>query len=160
MQNAKDSFYIALRDRLALLSPGRVISVRGSERPAILVEEAENPTVEMQNDTYILRWTQYTVTGVAFLTNLSCEIRYATSGSQDYTGLDRGRLMTEMDSQLMQILVPLSASSFDYSTVPPALMPTRIFWTEPVFEALKTVRNQLLRVAAVNVFTFEEPFQS
>ena len=159
MQNAKDSFYIALRDRLALLKPGWVISVRGSERPAILVEEAENPTTETQSDTYVLRWTQYSSIETAYLISLSCEIHYGTSGSQDYTGLDRGRLMTELDTQLRRILIPLTASSFDYSTVPPTLMPTRIFWTEPVFEALKTVRNQLSRVATVNVFTFEESFQ-
>lgn len=159
MQNAKDSFYIALRDRLALLNPGQVISVRGVKRPAILVEEAENPTAELQNDTYVLRWTQYSLVDAACLTSLSCEIHYATSGSEDYTGLDRGRLMTEMDSQLRQILAPSNASNFDFSTVPPILMPTSIFWAEPTFAPLRIVKNQLLRVAAINVFTFEEVFQ-
>ncbi len=159
MQNAKDSFYIALRDRLALLNPGQVISVRGIKRPAILVEEAENPMAEMQNDTYVLRWTQYSLIDAACLTSLSCEIHYATSGSEDYTGLDRGRLMTEMDSQIRRILTPSTASNFDFSTAPPTLMPTRIFWTEPTFEPLKIVKNQLLRAAIVNVFTFEEVFQ-
>jgi hypothetical protein len=41
MQNAKDSFYIALRTRLAALNPERTILLRGTKRPGILVEEAE-----------------------------------------------------------------------------------------------------------------------
>ena len=41
MQPTKDSFYIALRDRLAALNPARVISLGGQQRPAILVPENE-----------------------------------------------------------------------------------------------------------------------
>ena len=43
MQNAKDSFYMALRTRLTAINPERTILLRGAVRPGILVEEAEAP---------------------------------------------------------------------------------------------------------------------
>ena len=43
MQNAKDSFYMALRTRLVAINPSRTILLRGAVRPGILVEEAEAP---------------------------------------------------------------------------------------------------------------------
>ena len=46
MQNAKDSFYMALRTRLAAINPERTILLRGAARPGILVEEAEAPPPE------------------------------------------------------------------------------------------------------------------
>ncbi len=39
MQNAKDSFYMALRTRLAAINPERTILLRGAVRPGILAEE-------------------------------------------------------------------------------------------------------------------------
>ena len=44
MQNAKDSFYMALRTRLTAINPERTILLRGAVRPGILVEEAEAPS--------------------------------------------------------------------------------------------------------------------
>jgi len=41
MQNIKDSFFIAIRDRLATLNPQRTVLVQGVSRPAILVIENE-----------------------------------------------------------------------------------------------------------------------
>jgi len=41
MQNTKDSFFIAVRDRLAILNPSRVVLIQGVSRPAILVTENE-----------------------------------------------------------------------------------------------------------------------
>jgi hypothetical protein len=38
MQNAKDSFYMALRTRLATINPERTILLRGALRPGILAE--------------------------------------------------------------------------------------------------------------------------
>ncbi len=43
MQNAKDSFYMTLRARLAIINPERTVLLRGTLRPGILVEEAEAP---------------------------------------------------------------------------------------------------------------------
>ncbi len=41
MQDARDTFYVALRGRLAAINPDRTIVVRGQVRPGILVEENE-----------------------------------------------------------------------------------------------------------------------
>ena len=56
MQNAKDSFYMALRNRLAVLNPERTILLRGAVRPGILVEEAEAPFNQLPGDVFVLRW--------------------------------------------------------------------------------------------------------
>ncbi len=57
MQNAKDSFYMALRARLTAINPERTILLRGTVRPGILVEEAEAPFSQIPNDVFVLRWT-------------------------------------------------------------------------------------------------------
>ena len=54
MQNAKDSFYMALRTRLAALNPDRTVLLRGTVRPGILVEEAEAPFSQPPNDVFML----------------------------------------------------------------------------------------------------------
>jgi len=56
MQNAKDSFYMALRSRLIAINPERTILLRGAVRPGIVVEEAEAPFNQLPNDVYVLRW--------------------------------------------------------------------------------------------------------
>ena len=56
MQNAKDSFYMALRARLTTINPERTILLRGAVRPGILVEEAEAPFSQLPNDVFVLRW--------------------------------------------------------------------------------------------------------
>ena len=57
MQFAKDSFYLALRDRLAALDPERKVLVDGVERPAILVIENKpvNAAPPLPN-AYYLAW--------------------------------------------------------------------------------------------------------
>jgi hypothetical protein len=55
MQNAKDSFYMALRTRLTAINPERTILLRGAVRPGILVEEAETPFSQLPNDVFVLR---------------------------------------------------------------------------------------------------------
>ncbi len=158
MQNAKDSFYIALRNRLAVLNPARVSVIRGVQRPSILVEEAEAPQMEMPGDTFVLRWGAE----VAYnelpmrMVQMTCAIYYATCGSQTGAGLDRGRALTEMDREAMDMLTPLSTPKWNYSTNPATAMATNVFWSEPQMSALVTTRDALSRVATVQVFAFEE----
>ena len=56
MQNAKDSFYMALRTRLTAINPERTVLLRGAIRPGILVEEAEAPFSQLPSDVFVLRW--------------------------------------------------------------------------------------------------------
>ncbi len=158
MQSAKDSFYVALRDRLVLVSPSRVMELRAVQRPGILVEEAEAAMSEIPSDVFVLRWTQAALPeGLPYpLIRMTCEIHYVTSGSAGAVGLDRGRALSEMDREVLSVLRPLCSAKSNYTTNPPTPMLSRVFWTEPVFSALQVVRAQLVRVAAVTVFEFQE----
>src|SRR5215472_12045933 len=94
MQNAKDSFYISLRNRLAALNPERTVMLRGAVRPGILVEEAEAPLNQPPGDVFVLRWQGLgaDVELASTLVAQECEIVYQTCGHQAFGGLDRGRI--------------------------------------------------------------------
>ena len=93
MQNAKDSFYLALRTRLAAINPERTVLLRGALRPGILVEEAEAPTAQPPADVFVLRWLGLGVDMdlSSTMTAEECEILYSTCGTQAFGGLDRDR---------------------------------------------------------------------
>jgi hypothetical protein len=158
MQNAKDTFYIALRDRLAALNPERAMTLRGVVRPGILVEEAEAPSAQLPLDAFVLRWTTLKADSQmpSALAAMTCEIHYATSGTRDNLGLDRGRALEVMDHELLRMLSPASAVKMNYAQSPAAQMGTNIFWSQPVFAAEATTRERVGRVATVEVFAFQE----
>ena len=158
MQNAKDSFYVALRNRLAGINPARVVTIRAVERPGILVEEAEAPQAQLPNDIFVLRWTAETTDTQlpTIMKQITCEIRYASSGSQQNGGLDRGRALNAMDEEVLAMLTPLQTPKFNYTQTPAVSMQTFVFWSEPQFSKIETLRDQLTRTAVVNVFAFEE----
>jgi hypothetical protein len=158
VQNAKDSFYIALRNRLAQINPERVVTIRALLRPGIMVEDTEAPQAQIANDIFVLRWTDTSVDVQlpSVLTQMTCEIKYASSGSQQNAGLDRGRAVTAMDKELLTMLMPQQTPKLNYTQTPAVVMQTLVFWTEPTFSAVNTLRDQLLRTATVTVFAFEE----
>jgi hypothetical protein len=158
MQNTKDTFYINLRNRLAAVNPLRTMTLRGIARPGILVEEAEAPMAQPLLDVFALRWTKLATDQQlpSILTQITCEIRYATAGTQGNGGLDRGRALEEMDDELIQILCPSSAVKFNYTQTPAVQMNTMIFWSQAIFAAATTVRERMERVATVDVFAFQE----
>jgi hypothetical protein len=158
MQNAKDSFYLALRSRLVAINPDRVVLIRGSLRPGILLEEAEAPFARQPADVFVLRWLGLgaEVDLSSTIIALECEISYCTSGTQAFGGLDRGRRLTEMDHELLAILQPSSTSKFRYSVQPPAAMQTQVFWDEPVLTAITAQRDRLSRSVRVMVYSYEE----
>ena len=158
MQNAKDSFYMALRNRLAALNPERTITLRGAIRPGILVEEAEAPFNQLPNDVFIVRWLGVggDVDQASTLVAEECEIIYNTCGCQSFGGLDRGRALTQMDAELLGILQPFSTPKVSYSAQPPASLLTQVFWDEPVFSPAITQRDRLTRSAKVMVYSYQE----
>ena len=158
MQNAKDSFYMALRARLTAINPERTILLRGAVRPGILVEEAEAPFSQLPNDVFVLRWT-----GLAADMDLAsamaaeqCEITYHTCGTQSFGGLDRGRALSAMDEELMAMLQPFYTPKLNYVSTPPAAMLTQVFWDEPVFAPAAMNRDRLGRSASVMVYSYQE----
>ncbi len=158
MQNAKDSFYMALRTRLASVNPQRTILLRGVVRPGILVEEAEAPFSQLPNDVFVLRWL-----GMAADLDLAstmvaeqCEVMYQTCGTQSFGGLDRGRTLSQMDEELMEMLQPFHTAKLNYAATPPATMLTQVFWEEPAFSPVVSQRDRLSRSANVIVYSYQE----
>jgi hypothetical protein len=158
MQNAKDSFYVALRTRLVAVNPGRTFLLRAAVRPGIVVEEAEAPFAQLPTDVFVLRWL-----GLGVEQNLAspmvaeeAEVLYSTLGTQAFGGLDRGRALTAMDQELVQMLAPFWTPKLNYGAQPAAAMLTNVFWDEPVFGPVTVLRDRLSRVARVVVYSYRE----
>jgi hypothetical protein len=158
MQNAKDSFYMALRARLASINPERTALIRGALRPGILVEEAESPMNPLPSDVFVLRWLSLgsDVDLSSMLIAQECEILYQTCGSQSFGGLDRGRSLSAMDSELVKMLQPCSAQKLNFTLQPPVTLLTQVFWDEATFTPIVTQRDRLGRSAKVTVYSYQE----
>ena len=159
MQNAKASFYMALRTRLCAVNPERTCLLRGALRPGILVEEAEAPFSQLPNDIFLLRWTTMgaDVNLASILVAAQCEVLYSTCGTRSFGGLDRGRALAKMDEELLAILQPFSTAKLNYQATPPAAMLTQVFWDEPVFAPAVSQRDLLSRTVAVTVYSYQDP---
>ena len=159
MQNAQNTFYITLRNRLATLNPSRTIYLRGVTRPGVLVESNELVTARPPSDVFVLRWLGLRNDPylAEVLLQMECEIEYSTQGTTGNIGMDRGNLLTEMDAELMSLLQPNTAPKLNYAQSPAAPMETQIFWTEATFQPAKAERDRLVRTASVSVFSYEEP---
>jgi hypothetical protein len=158
MQNAKDSFYMALRTRLAAINPDRTILLRGTVRPGILVEEAEAPFSQLPNDVFVLRWLGLGVDlylGSSMVAE-QCEVVYQTCGTQSYGGLDRGRSLSTMDDELTAMMRPFYTPKLNYTATPPSAMLTNVFWDEPGFGSVVTQRDRLTRSANLMVYSYQE----
>jgi hypothetical protein len=158
MQNAKDTFYTTLRGRLASVNPARTMTLRAVTRPGILVSDAEAPMAQPLLDVFALNWTgmQADLQLPAILAEMTCEIRYCTAGTQTNAGLDRGRALEEMDYEVLKLLYPYSAQKMNYTQNPATSMETMVFWSEPDFGPITTLRDRLSRTVKVTVFAFQE----
>lgn len=161
MQRAKDTFYVALRDRIAALNPARTVLVRGVARPAVLVEENELAVPYPPANAFRLRWTELSVSAEAAmpLVKMRCEIRYATSGNAGNGGMDRGRMMAAMDAELTAALIqqPQTAVKTNYAVAAgPQAGISSVFWGDAAFGLLVTDGEQLERVASVDVYSYQE----
>jgi hypothetical protein len=158
MKKARDSFYVALRDRLQVLNPARQVLIRGVWRPGVLVEENESFAAVTPDNVFVLRWTKAVVDEQHALvrTEQTCEIQYQTAGTAAAGGLDRGNTLVAMDAELLSILQPLQVQKTDYTLTPPAVMGTRVSWSAPVFAAVVRERDRLVRKAEITVVSYEE----
>ncbi|MEO6924351.1 MAG: hypothetical protein ABI142_11035 [Bryocella sp.] len=160
MQNAKDTFYTTLRDRLAAANPARTMVVRGVTRPGVLVEENELPSDAVPANVFRLRWVGLRVDaqGALPLATMACEIRYATDGNAGNGGMDRGRLLAAMDAELTAAVqaAPQSTAKMNYSSALPTAMGTNMFWGDVTFGATVVTGERLERVATVEVFCYQE----
>ncbi len=158
MKKARDSFYVALRDRLQALNPARQVMVRGVMRPGVLVEENESFAATMPDNVFVLRWTEVQADDqhALVVVRQTCEIHYQSAGTATAGGLDRGALMAAMDVELLSILQPSRAQKMDYSATPPADLGTRVLWNMADFAPVQRERDRLARKAEIVVMSYEK----
>jgi hypothetical protein len=132
MQAAKDSFYMALRARLAALNPARTMVIDGVTVPAIVVRENMEPRfVEAQPGAFYLDFGDILIAESSRpMLGIDCHVWYGSEGSGG-TGVDRGRVLAEMDVELVRICDPPHTELIDYSQVPIVDLQAGIFWTAP-----------------------------
>ena len=132
MQAAKDSFYMALRARLAALNPARTMVIDGVTVPAIVVRENMEPRFgEAQPGVFYLDFGDILIAeSTRPMLGVDCHIWYASEGSGG-TGVDRGRRLAEMDDELLGICDPPHTEMLDYSQTPSVDLGSGIFWTVP-----------------------------
>lgn len=173
MQFTKDSFYMALRERLAALNPQRTVTLNGATRPAVIVAENELVIpVDPLPDAFYIEWgaaqTVQPQAGSRALMAMECMISHHTFGTVE-SGVDRGRTLAALDTELMSICQPQRTSKRDFTQVPSIDLGTSILWTAlelgvvtgsdgPNNEALpgKSQSVRLERRARVTVFFFPE----
>jgi hypothetical protein len=136
MQAAKDSFYMALRDRLAALNPARTIVVDGETRPAIVVRENSEPHFAAAlPEAFYLDWgSVQVVEETRPILGMECEVWYASEGASQ-SGVDRGRALAEMDGELMRICAPPCTQMRDYRQSPSVDLGAGVFWTMPLLSS-------------------------
>ncbi len=159
MQNAKDTFYLALRNRLAALNPARQITLAGATRPGILVEENETLFGAARRRMCLCcagraraadSWLP------AMLETQSCEIFYWTCGSDTNLQMDRGRALTEMDAELAAILQPAQAQKVAVNgSTNPGDEHERVLAGSGLWSG-EARAERLERTAAVQVFSLRE----
>lgn len=160
MQAAKDSFFMALRERLAGLNPSRTVLVDGVAVPGILVRENMEPQLaEAQAGTFYIDFGAVQVAESSRpILGIDCRIWYASEGTVA-AGVDRGRVLAEMDSELLGICSPPHAEMRDYSQAPSADLGSGVFWTMPSLSAApgdSPVAKQQRGASAARIARFAE----
>jgi hypothetical protein len=163
MQATKDSFYLTLRDRLAEMYPARSITVDGITRPAIVVVENDKPSVTArQHDAFYLAWGEARPVQPA-MSNLMAMVgsfSYMSAGTEQNGGLDRGRAIGELESELLDICSPRTARKSDWTGTSSTDLGSTMFWTVPTFRAAEGSPNCVAREATVTVYFYPEVKQS
>ena len=162
MQFAKDSFYIALRDRLAVLNPARTVTIQGVVRPAVYVSENE-PLISAAPPTECFAISFGGAHAVAEMAGakrpliaLDCEIAFRTAGTATNLSTDRGRTLAALDLELLQICAPPSVAKQNYSVTPTLALGTQVLWQRPQLGALQQVGDELRRIAKTTIFFYPE----
>jgi hypothetical protein len=142
MQFAKDSFLLALQQRLAALNPARTVTINGVTIPAVVAVENLPPAAsEPQPNAFYVQWGSANVVdghaGCAALMSATCVISYYTLGTVQ-SMVDRGRVLGQLDNELLGICQPPYTEKMDYSQAPSADLGTSVFWSQPSFQEATT----------------------
>jgi len=69
--------------------------------------------------------------------SLDCVISYYTLGTVQ-SMVDRGRVLGQLDGELLGICQPTNTEKYDYTQSPGADLGTSVFWNQPSFEMATT----------------------
>jgi hypothetical protein len=137
-------------------------------RPGVLVVESELPGAAQDGiapaDVFCLRWTGLSVDtqGALPLLAIGCEIRYATDGTSGIAGLDRGRVLAQMDAELMTAISssPQAACTMQLAETAgggastTTSTGTNVFWGDVSFKPAVMKNERMERTAEVEVFSY------
>ena len=159
MQATKDTFYVALRDRLVQVDPNLTAVIDGVKRPAIVVAENEPPSpLPRQDETFYLYWggAHPVQPATSTLMAMDCTVSYTCLGESDTGGVGRGRRLGALDADLLAMCAPGQAHKNDYSGGSAIDLGSHIFWPAPQLEPLKVEAKQVGHQARVTVFFYPE----
>jgi hypothetical protein len=166
MQHAKDSFFRTLQTRLAVTNPLRTIVVDGVARPAIVVAENQPfPPPRLFFQCFYIHWlTAPAVRGFTHTAlpryELQAQIEYFVSGTATLQRpfANRGRLISELDAELLAILFPGVTEKMDWTAQPPAPLGSSIHWRwAPDFRTVADGDGSVLRrMVAVTLSFYPE----
>ncbi len=156
MQAAKDTFVSFLAAKVAELDPARRATIEGVTRAAVLACENERAEwMEKVEEAFCVDWGA--AKGVRRgVQAVECAISYWTRGSDEMSGIDRGRRLTEMDLLLIEALSERSTPKLDLTAVPAAELGSDVFWGPLELEAAEQDGMKLRRSARLKVYYFAE----
>lgn len=170
MQFAKDSFLLALQQRLGGLNPARTVTINGATVPAVVaVENLPPSSAEPQPNAFYIEWGRASVldghAGNSALMSLECAVSYYTLGTVQ-SMVDRGRVLGQLDDELLGICQPPNTEKYDYTQSPSVDLGTSVFWAQPVYEEIRSSAvednaerhpdGRVERIARITVFFFSE----
>jgi hypothetical protein len=161
MQSAKDSFYVALRERLETVNPARTVVLNGRTQVAVVLAEtlasnAEDMPADCFNVSFgaVQEAKSFARAGRPLLA-MECTVAYHTQGAS-VDGCDRERALTALDTELLQICTPPVAARSDYAQSPAQRLGSNVFWQRPEFGEAKDENGTLRRQAKLTLFFFAE----
>jgi hypothetical protein len=103
--------------------------------PAVIVVENLPPSwAEPQPNTFFIEWGAAEVVGGhagnGALMSLNVVISYYSLGSVE-SRVDRGRVLGQLDEELLSICRPPNTDKRDYAQSPSADLGTNVFWSQP-----------------------------
>lgn len=118
------------------MNPARTVCINGATRAAIVVVENELATSASPIEcAYFIQWSAAQICkgfegAPEPLVSIECDICYGTSGTRE-DGSERGRTLTALDSELLQILMPPFTEKCDYTKLGAPSLKSHVFWTSP-----------------------------
>jgi hypothetical protein len=101
-----------------------------------VVENLPPSSAEPQACTFYIEWGQADVVGGnagnGALMSLDVVISYYSVGTVQ-SMVDRGRLLAQLDDELLSICQPPNTEKFDYTQSPARDLGTSVFWGQPSF---------------------------